>query len=62
MEQNEQWLSDGDCKICRKRNYCTKPCKRNQWKWQRDLNSAFAEAMAKTVVRKRLEIYRRDID
>ena len=61
MEQNEQWLSDGDCKICRKRNYCTKPCKRNQWKRQQDLNSAVAEAIVKTAG-KWLGMYRRDID
>lgn len=24
---NEQWLSDGNCEICRRENYCSKPCK-----------------------------------
>lgn len=61
MEQNEQWLSDGNCKICRKRNYCTKPCKRNQWKRQQDFYSAFLEEWQASRD-KRLEIYRRDID
>lgn len=24
---NEQWLSDGNCSICRRANYCKKDCK-----------------------------------
>ena len=30
MDDNEQWLSDGNCKKCRRRNYCHEPCKRNK--------------------------------
>ena len=33
---NEQWLLNGDCKICRRRNYCKKECtprKRAQRDW-----------------------------
>lgn len=26
-EDNEQWLLDGDCNQCRRKNYCSKPCK-----------------------------------
>lgn len=25
-EKNEQWLLDGDCSICRRKNYCKKEC------------------------------------
>ena len=25
--ENEQWLLDGDCNICRRNNYCKKDCK-----------------------------------
>lgn len=28
IEQNEQWLLNGDCSLCRKKNYCSKPCTR----------------------------------
>lgn len=27
MERNEQWLRGGDCSICRREKYCSKPCK-----------------------------------
>lgn len=27
---NDQWKLDGDCAICRRRNYCTKACKANR--------------------------------
>ena len=26
---SEQWLSDGICNECRRKNYCHKPCKAN---------------------------------
>lgn len=26
-ENNEQWLLDGDCSQCRRKSYCSKPCK-----------------------------------
>ena len=25
-DKNEQWLLNGDCSICRRRNYCKKEC------------------------------------
>ena len=28
--ENEQWLLDGDCKICRRQNYCQKDCTRRK--------------------------------
>lgn len=27
MEDNERWLSDGNCRKCRRQNYCKKTCK-----------------------------------
>ena len=26
-EDNERWLSDGNCRKCRRQNYCKKACK-----------------------------------
>ena len=26
MENNEQWKSGGNCNLCRRKNYCSKPC------------------------------------
>lgn len=28
--ENEQWLLNGDCSKCRRKNYCSKPCTRNK--------------------------------
>ena len=30
IENNEQWLKDGKCDICRRKNYCSKPCTKNK--------------------------------
>lgn len=31
MDNNaDRWLSDGNCELCRRKNYCSKPCKANQ--------------------------------
>ena len=30
MDKTEQWKLDGDCSLCRKKNYCSKPCTRNK--------------------------------
>ena len=27
VPETEQWLLRGDCSVCRKRNYCSKPCR-----------------------------------
>ncbi len=27
-QENEQWLSDGICSMCRRQDYCRKPCKK----------------------------------
>lgn len=30
MENRDRWLIDGDCKLCRRQEYCSKPCKLNK--------------------------------
>lgn len=30
MDKSEQWNLDGDCSLCRRKNYCSKPCTRNK--------------------------------
>ena len=30
MDKTKQWKLDGDCSLCRKNNYCSKPCTRNK--------------------------------
>lgn len=29
-DSNEQWLLDGICQECRRKDFCSKPCKRNK--------------------------------
>lgn len=29
-DKNEQWLLNGDCEICRRRNYCKKDCTKRE--------------------------------
>ena len=36
-DSNEQWLLDGNCRECRRKEYCSKPCKRNEARIEREL-------------------------
>lgn len=42
--KSEQWLSGGDCKLCRRSKYCSKVCKANKEATQRDIYSAVNKA------------------
>lgn len=45
VPETDQWLRRGDCSVCRKRNYCSKPCKaRSQYERAR-FTCIMAEAM-----------------
>ena len=44
MQDSEQWKSGGDCRVCRKHDYCRKPCSRNK----RLMNTIVMEAFRKT--------------
>lgn len=41
---SEQWLSGGDCKLCRRSKYCSKVCKANKEATQRNIYSAVNKA------------------
>lgn len=45
MENSEQWLLNGDCRICRRKNYCSKPCTRCKRETQAELKRLVANAM-----------------
>lgn len=34
-DKHDQWLSDGDCNLCRRRSYCTKTCNMHKGYLQR---------------------------
>jgi len=38
-DSNEQWLLDGICRECRRKDFCSKPCKRNKVRTERKIIS-----------------------
>ena len=42
-EQNERWLSDGDCRQCRRKDYCSKPCTKFKRAYRAALDQAIRE-------------------
>lgn len=42
----EQWKSGGDCRICRRRKYCTKTCSAYEKALKRDIATAVIKRMA----------------
>ena len=42
-EENERWKSDGDCTKCRRKEYCSKPCKMFKRAYMKALDQAIAE-------------------
>ena len=34
---NERWLSDGNCKLCRRNKYCHTQCKKNKERMQAEI-------------------------
>lgn len=41
---NEQWLSSGKCSLCRRKNYCSKPCTAHKRHMQGELFRAVDNA------------------
>ena len=44
-DKNEQWLLDGKCHICRRKEYCSKPCKACKDRRAYEMRCAVARAM-----------------
>lgn len=42
QSSNEQWKTDGECSICRRKSYCKKACSANKKNRQQALGRAFA--------------------
>lgn len=40
MFDNEQWKSNGDCSICRRKEYCRKSCSANEARMNRVIKVA----------------------
>lgn len=46
-DKSEQWLSNGKCNICRRKEYCSKPCKACKDRRQYELECAVNRAMVR---------------
>ena len=47
MNDNERWLSDGNCMLCRREKYCQKPCKAQKERKAAILQRAMLKALTK---------------
>lgn len=45
MQDTEQWLSTGNCDLCRRKKYCKKPCKPSERRQQMRITGIVAEIM-----------------
>ena len=45
MDKSEQWLLNGDCRICRRKNYCSKPCTRCKRETRAEIKRLVANAI-----------------
>lgn len=53
IPKTDQWLLSGDCSICRRRKYCSKPCKLRKQRRDAEFGLMVAEAMVKVMFGKR---------
>ena len=44
-DKSEQWLLDGNCNICRRKEYCSKPCKACKDRMTYEMRCAVSRAM-----------------
>lgn len=49
MDKNEQWKGEGNCDICRRKNYCRKLCKPAKLRQQAEIANVIANAMFKAI-------------
>lgn len=52
VDESEQWLLDGRCEVCRRKNYCNKPCKREKKRASDKMLTSFTEIMIRHMVDK----------
>lgn len=45
MDKSNQWELSGDCSLCRRKKYCSKPCKRNKRSTQAMIHSLVANKL-----------------
>lgn len=50
MFDNERWKSDGDCSICRRKEYCNKDCSAHQHRVNRMIKKAFFNSVSSKIL------------
>lgn len=45
IDETEQWLLNGDCSKCRRKNYCSKECTRYKRRTEAELHSLMANKL-----------------
>ena len=51
-DKSEQWLLDGKCTMCRKKEYCSKPCKACKNRKEYEKRCAIGRAMVRMMTGK----------
>lgn len=51
IDESEQWLLDGKCHICRRKEYCSKPCTRCKRRNTYEVRNAVRGAIARILSR-----------
>lgn len=54
---NEQWLSAGNCDICRRKKYCSKPCKPSRDRQAQEFVRLMMNAMINVATRHDEEVH-----
>lgn len=54
MDKSEQWKLEGNCKECRRKNYCSKDCKAHREATYSMMRGMVAKAMIDTMTRKQV--------
>lgn len=49
MSDTEQWLNNGNCNICRRKKYCSEPCKQAKHRQEIQLAGLITKAVIKAV-------------
>lgn len=51
IEKTDQWLLEGKCTMCRRAEYCSKPCRACNSRKEYELRCAVSRALAKTMLK-----------
>ena len=54
-EDNERWLTDGNCAFCRRKSYCSKPCTRQKRRRNAIMRAMLQDKTGITRIRNLLE-------